>query len=252
MGAVAGGGTVIGAAGRRGDGGVELVEQRGVQRGGVFGVHPPGVGVGQRLVQGPLLVVAAAAGRRVRRRRRVRRVHRPRPGWLFQLAQVAVGGVAAGAQSGDVSVLGQLSTQGPVVGEVVEVQAGEVLFGEAVGVVGGVGWRLAQVLLEPVVAGGEQVELVADRLCVLGVGGVRYVGVEGGGVVGEQLDAVGQQARVLVGAQRLFGVDVVQVFRGGGEQISRGPVTGGHRGDQGRPGVVGEDRFGDDGAEQTV
>ena len=81
------------------------------------------------------------------------------------------------------------------------------------------------------------------------LGGVGDVGVDGGGVVGEQFDAVGEQAGVFVGPDGLGGGDVVQVFGGGGEQIVRGPVGGGDRGDQAGPGGVGDDGFGDAGAQ---
>ncbi|WP_239656910.1 hypothetical protein [Mycobacterium riyadhense] len=73
------------------------------------------------------------------------------------------------------------------------------------------------------------------------------VGVDGGGVVGEQLDAVGEQAGVLVGADGLGGRDVVEVFGGRGEQIVRGPIGGGDRGDQPGPGGIGDDGLGDAG-----
>ena len=68
-----------------------------------------------------------------------------------------------------------------------EVQAVEGVFGVAVGVVVGVGWGFDVV---------EQVELLAglgDRGGVAGgLGWVGDVGVDGGGVIGEQFDAVGE------------------------------------------------------------
>lgn len=66
-------------------------------------------------------------------------------------------------------------------------------------------------------------------------------------MVGEQLDAVGEQAGVLVGADGLGGRDVVEVFGGRGEQIVRGPIGGGDRGDQPGPGGIGDDGLGDAG-----
>lgn len=73
--------------------------------------------------------------------------------------------------------------------QVGEVQAAKGVFGVAVVVVGGVRRRL-----DVGVGAGEQVELVAraSRGVRGGVGGVGEVGVDGGCVVGEQLDTVGQ------------------------------------------------------------
>ena len=91
--------------------------------------------------------------------------------------------------------------------QVGEVQPIEGVVGVAVGVVFGVRRRLDIVVVE-------QVELLTGAGCCVGggVGGVGHVGVDGGGVVGEQFDAVGQQAGVFVGP-RVFGVgDVAQVF----------------------------------------
>ena len=107
-------------------------------------------------------------------------------------------------------------------GQVGDVEAAEVVFDKAVGVVVGVGRGLVQILVGDVVF--VEVELLLAGWCFGVLGGVGDVGVEGGGVVGEQFDAVGEQAGVFVGPDGLGGGDVVQVFGGGGEQIVRGPV----------------------------
>ena len=85
--------------------------------------------------------------------------------------------------------------------------------------------------------GRRRVERVAEQVVLLpgfggGVGGVGKIGVDGGGVVGEQLDAVGQQSGVFVGPQLLGFGDVAQVFGGRGQQIARRPAGGGDGGDQ--------------------
>ncbi len=97
-----------------------------------------------------------------------------------------------------------------------------------------------------------EVELLLAGGCFGLFGGMGDVGVDGGGVVGEQFDAVGEQAGVFVGPDGLGGCDVVQVFSGRGEQIVGGPVGGGDRGDEAGPGGVGDDGFGDAGAQEVV
>ena len=53
-------------------------------------------------------------------------------------------------------------------------------------------------------------------------------------------------SRAYSSGRRCFGWgDVAQVFGGGGEQVRWWPVGGGDGGDQGRPGGVGDDGFGD-------
>src|SRR6185312_9618024 len=99
-------------------------------------------------------------------------------------------------------------------GQVGEVQAVEGVFGVAVRVVVGVGWRFDVVEQVGPLAG-----LGGGGGLLGGFGGVGDVGVDGGGVVGEQFDAVGEQAGVFVGPQVLGFVDVAQVFGGGGEQV---------------------------------
>ena len=187
--------------------GGELIEQAAVNFGGVFGADPVGVGVGQVVLLGALLVVTAgevgelvggggfggacAAGK-------------DRVG---KFGGVGVGGVALVAQGGDGDV--GLGGGGAVAGQVGEVElAAEGVFGEAVGVVVGVGWRLVQVRVGGVGGPGVQVGLLSGLRRGRGVGafgGVGDVGVDGGGVVGEKFDAVGQQPRVFVGAQ-VFGL----------------------------------------------
>ena len=132
-------------------------------------------------------------------------------------------------------------------GEVGDVEAGEVVFGEAVGVVVGVWWRFVQVVGDVDVV-AVKVELFGGAGCFGLFGGVGDVGVDGGGVVGEQFDAVGEQPGVFVGPYGLGGGDVAQVFGGCGEQVGRRPGGGGDGGDQRRPGGVGDDGFGDAGA----
>jgi hypothetical protein len=94
-----------------------------------------------------------------------------------------------------------------------------------------------------------QVDLFAGRGCFGHLGGVGDVGVDGGGAVGEQFDAVGEQPGVLVRAQGLGGGDVAEVFGGCGEQVGWWPVGGGDGGDEAGPGGVGDDGFSDAGAE---
>ena len=105
-------------------------------------------------------------------------------------------------------------------GQVGEVEITEGVFGVAVGVVVGVGRRLEVVGAGRAVWGRRLVEGAGGA-----VGGVGDVGVDGGGVVGEQFDAVGEQPGVFVGADvRRWSSDVAQVFGGGGEQSAGWPV----------------------------
>ncbi len=109
-----------------------------------------------------------------------------------------------------------------------------------------IGWGLIEVRDGAVVDGGEW-RWAGGGFGLFG--GVGDVGVDGGGVVGEQFDAVGQEAGVFVGPDGLGVGDVVQVFGGRGEQVVGGPVGGGDGGDQAGPGGVGDDGFGDSGAQ---
>src|SRR5271166_2779394 len=165
-----------------------------------------------------------------------------------ELLGVVLGGVAAGPQGGNVDVVDESGRGDALAGQIVDVEAGEVVFDEAVGVVVGVWWWLVQIVRQVDVA-GVWVGFGTGSGCFGLFGGVGDVGVDGGGVVGEQFDAVGEQAGVFVGAQRLGGGDVVQVVCGCGEQVGWGPVGGGDGGDKAGPGGVGDDGFGDSGAQ---
>ena len=141
---VAGGGLVVAAGVGGGDGGGELVKELVVEFGGVFGVHPQGVGAGECLLVGALLVEAAV------------QVGQLGAGGLFggpagcaqdgvgELLCVLLGGVAAGPQGGNVDVVDESGRGDAAAGQVVDVEAGQVVFDEAVGVVVGVWWWLAR------------------------------------------------------------------------------------------------------------
>src|SRR5690242_19620458 len=97
--------------------------------------------------------------------------------------------------------------------------------------------------------------LLRRQWCVFGVGGV-VVGVGGGVTVGDHVDGVGDQARVLVGGDGLaVVVSVGEMFGGQFEQFVGFPGVGvgvGDRGHQRRPGRVGGDGLGDGGAKDAV
>src|SRR5258708_39044647 len=80
-----------------------------------------------------------------------------------ELLGVLLGGVGAGPQAGNVDVVDE-SGRGGVAGKVGEVEAAQVVFGETVGVVVGVGWGFVQIVRK-VDAGGVQVVLGSGRRC---------------------------------------------------------------------------------------